>query len=545
VPIGRPIANTQIYLLDRHQQPMPVGVPGEVHIGGVGLARGYLNRSDLTAERFIPHPFSDEPGARLYKTGDLARYLPDGNLEFLGRLDSQVKIRGFRIEVGEIEAVLRQHPAVSQAIVVAWGDGPGDTRLVAYVVPNQERASTTHELRTFLREKLPDYMVPSAYVMLDALPLNPSGKVDRLALPVPDKARPELEGTFVAPRTPLEFTIAEIWQDVLGMDRMSVYDNFFDLGGHSLLAVRLFAQIEKTFGKRLPLAVLFEAPTIEQLTNVLRQEEWSAPWTSLVAIQPGGSRPPFFCIHGHDGHVFYFRDLARLLGPEQPFYGLQALGLDGKQARHTRVEEMAAHYLKELQTLQPEGPYFLGGYCFGGRVAFEMAQQLCAQGQTVALLALLNAFAPGHPQPLPHTTVFGRVAQMINHYWRDLKRLQPEERLPYIRVKRRSTQSYLKMIARKYVRAIGGLLLPPLRQSHETNHYRLQDYVGNVYPGKMTLFRASIQPIRYYRDPQMGWGGLAAGGLEIYEVPSYDGSIVQEPCVRVLAERLKACLHMV
>jgi len=251
VAIGRPITNTQIYILDAHLQPVPVGVPGELHIGGVGLARGYLNRPELTAEKFIPNPFSEDPESRFYKTGDLARYLPDGSIEFLGRLDHQVKIRGFRIELGEIEAVLGQYPAIRETVVLAREDEPGDKRLVAYVVPDQDATSTISELRRFLKEKLPEYMVPSAFVMLDALPLTPNGKVDRRALPAPDRTRPELEETFVTPHTPVASLIAEVWQEVLGVEKVGVYDNFFDLGGHSLLSMQVIAKLEKKLGVRV------------------------------------------------------------------------------------------------------------------------------------------------------------------------------------------------------------------------------------------------------------------------------------------------------
>ena len=251
ITIGRPVANTQLYILDSHLQPVPLGLPGELHIGGAGLARGYLHQPERTAERFIPHPFSNEPGARLYKTGDLARYRSDGTLEFLGRLDHQVKIRGFRIEPGEIEAVLDQHPAVRETIVLAREDLPGDTRLVAYVVPAAAQAPTSSDLRRFLQEKLPAYMVPAAFVWLDTLPLTPNGKVDRRALPLPDRPRLGLGGTFVAPSTPLEMRIAEVWQEVLGVDRVGVYDNFFDLGGHSLLSMRVMARLEKQLGLRM------------------------------------------------------------------------------------------------------------------------------------------------------------------------------------------------------------------------------------------------------------------------------------------------------
>ncbi|MGH7829001.1 MAG: non-ribosomal peptide synthetase, partial [Candidatus Binatia bacterium] len=231
-PIGRPVTNTQTYLLDSHLQPVPVGVPAELHIGGVGLARGYLNRPDLTAERFIPNPFSSEPGARLYKSGDWVRYLPDGNIEFLGRIDHQVKIRGFRIEPGEIEAVLTQHPAVREAVVIKREESAGDGRLVAYIVPQGEPSPTLAELRGFVKSRLPDYMIPSAFVTLHSLPLSPNGKLDRRALPVPGPNRPEVE-TFVPPRTPVEELLAMIWAQILKVDRVGMHDNFFDLGGHS------------------------------------------------------------------------------------------------------------------------------------------------------------------------------------------------------------------------------------------------------------------------------------------------------------------------
>jgi len=268
--IGRPIANTQIYLLDSHLQPVPIGVAGELHIGGVGLARGYLNRPQLTAERFIPNPFSTEPGTRLYKTGDLARYLPDGNIEYLGRLDHQVKIRGFRIELGEIEATLGQHPAVQEAIVLARDDDGTGARLAAYVVPvRTEPAPTTSDLLRFLQARLPDYMMPAAFMLLDTLPLTPSGKVDRRALPIPDANRPDLEVAYLAPRTPLEQVLAQIWEDVLGVERVGVHDNFFELGGHSLLAIQVVSRIRAALHTDLPLRRLFETPTIDGLATSL------------------------------------------------------------------------------------------------------------------------------------------------------------------------------------------------------------------------------------------------------------------------------------
>ncbi len=268
VLVGRPIANTRIYILDHYMQPAPIGVPGELCIGGAGVARGYMNRPELTQEKFIADPFSEEPGARIYRTGDLARYLPDGNIELLGRIDHQVKVRGFRIELGEIEAVLREHPALRDAVVLAREDVPGDKRLVGYVVA-AEPPPTTGELRSFLQRKLPDYMVPGMFVFLEALPLTPNGKVDRRALPAPDMTRPELESVFVAPEGGVEKTLAEIWRAVLGVERVGIHDNFFDLGGHSLLLTKVHSQLQAALGREVAMIDLFRYSTISTLAKYL------------------------------------------------------------------------------------------------------------------------------------------------------------------------------------------------------------------------------------------------------------------------------------
>ncbi|HEY7492621.1 MAG TPA: amino acid adenylation domain-containing protein [Candidatus Tectomicrobia bacterium] len=294
IPIGRPIANTQVYLLDQHLQPVPIGVPGELHVGGAGLARGYLNRPELSAEKFIPAPFSNVPGARLYKTGDLARYLPDGNLTFLGRIDQQVKMRGYRIELHEIEMALEQHPAIRQAVVLTREDTPGDMRLIAYLVADQASVPTSSGLRRALRNMLPDYMLPSAYVRLDALPLTPSGKVDRLALPAPGAARPTLAAGFVSPRTPTEEVLAGIWVTVLGIERIGVHDNFFDLGGHSLLAVQVMSRLRHALRVEMPLHALFDAPTVAELAlhiETVQQAAQTMPAPPLVPVPRQGTAP--------------------------------------------------------------------------------------------------------------------------------------------------------------------------------------------------------------------------------------------------------------
>jgi len=329
VPIGRPITNTQVYLLDAHLQPVPVGVSGELYIGGVGLARGYLNRPELTAERFIPNPFSDEPGARLYRTGDLARYLPDGNIEFLGRIDHQVKVRGFRIELGEIEAVLRQHPHLQAAVVLAREDTPGDKRLVAYVVPREEPAPTISELRRFLKETLPEYMVPSAFVYLDALPLTPNGKVDRRALPAPDQTRPELESAYVAPRTREEKILADIWAQVLGVEQVGVHDNFFELGGDSILSIQVIARANQA-GLQLTPRQLFQAPTVAGLAAM------AGTGRAIEAEQGIVEGPvPLTPIQ----HWFFEQEL-----PE-PHHWNQALLLEVRQALEPSLLEGAVEHL--------------------------------------------------------------------------------------------------------------------------------------------------------------------------------------------------------
>ena len=381
VPIGSPLSNKRLYVLDRRLRPVPVCVPGELHIGGDGLARGYLNRPQLTSEKFIPDPFSTGPGARLYKTGDLVRYLPDGNIEFLGRLDNQVKLRGYRIECGEIEAVLGQYPDVKES-VVAQKELQGDKRLAAYIVLKQDAEATARELRDYLRERLPDFMVPSAFVFLEALPLTSNGKVDRKALSAPEAMQNRCEADD-GPNDALELQLAKIWAKVLGISSVGVRDNFFDAGGHSLLAVRLLAEIKKATGRELSIAAFFQSPTIIQMAEILRREGCTVHWKSLAPLQPNGLKKPFFWIYAESTYSY----LQKFFGSDQPLYGIMSQLHDGKPEGY---EKIVSQYLSEIRMIQPEGPYYIGGYCFGGLLALEIARRLSKAGMEVSFMFLVD-----------------------------------------------------------------------------------------------------------------------------------------------------------
>jgi amino acid adenylation domain-containing protein len=559
VPIGRPIANTQIFLLDRNLQPVPVGVPGELHIGGDGLARGYLNRPELTAEKFIPNPFREDRAAVIYKTGDLARYRPDGVIECLGRNDDQVKVRGFRIELGEIEAVLGRHPAVQKAVVVAREDAPGEKRLVAYIVANKgSNGSAKAEppsidaLRNFLREKLPPHMVPPFFVFLEKLPLTPNGKIDRRALPSPDLVQSESAHGFVAPRDPIEQSLAQIWSKVLHVKKIGIHDNFFDLGGHSLLAVRITAEIERLFEKTLPLAIFLQAPTISDLADVLRKEDWKPSWSSLVPIRPGGSRPPLFLMHSHGGNVLEYYPLAEHMEADQPVYALQAHGLDGHIVQERSFEEMVEAHLVELRSLQPEGPYFLGGYCLGGLLALEAAHQLTALGEEVALVVLIQTMNPTYARFSPNLSVLQRA------WYLAAKRIDLE--LAYLRhrgathiverVRRTKDIAVARTaIALDHLTGNGhgprkGTSMAHTLEMLAIEHDRARmRYVLRPYNGPVLLFRASKQISGLMADSALGWKEVLTGKLEIREIPGHQETMLLEPNVACLAKELTEQLH--
>ena len=389
IPLGKPIANTKMYVLDPLGNPTPIGVTGEIFIGGVQVGRGYWDRPDLTAERFVPDPFG-APGARMYRTGDLGRWQSDGTLEYLGRNDFQVKLRGFRIELGEIEAQLAGHPDVREAAVMARENSAGDPRLVAYYTANSDLP--IQSLRNYLGERLPDYMIPAAFVWLEALPLSPNGKLDRKALP--EDTGPNQDRIVIPPRNQTEQKITQIWQSIFDLEEISVDDNFFELGGHSLQAVQMVSKVEAEFGKQLPLVTLFKAPTIEQLATLITEQPAEETWEPLVQLHAGSTGSPVFCVPGAGGHCHSLYYLAAALGKNHPVYAFQAKGLDGNSEPHTSLSEMADYYLELLLAKQADGPYFLVGHSFGGSVAFEMAKSLEASGREVGFVALLDASMP-------------------------------------------------------------------------------------------------------------------------------------------------------
>jgi amino acid adenylation domain-containing protein len=531
-PIGRSIANTQMYVLDKHLRPLPIGVVGELYIGGDGLARGYLNRPELTSERFVPSPFSADLGDRLYRTGDLVRYRSDGNLIFLGRIDNQIKVRGFRIELGEIESVLSEHPAVKQSVVIAREDVAGGQQLVGYVIPDVTKAAVFQnlipELRKWLSDRLPNYMVPSAIVALDGFPLTPNGKVDRRALPVPHVIRHE---RTVPPRDQLERMLVGLWEKLLAVKPISVTDNFFELGGHSLLAVRLMREIQAVTGKALPLATLFEGATIEYLAGQLRQGgQYSEE--IVVEIQGSGSNPPFFGIVTPGMNALGYIALARNLGPNQPLYKIQAPGarMRGRCYSPTDFEDLAAEYIKAMKTVQPQGPYYLGGMCEGARIAFDMARQLEARNEKVGLLAIFDTWVLENSQI--------RFLWKVDYYWGRLKRfkmLSFERKCKYL-------AGWFSRRAKSASQEEQGEGLPK-GIDWPTAFWPGKDFVPAKFGGKITVFKNPKQPYFYVRDPLMGWGTRSTVDVELHEVNTRHGFFMREPYVRELAQRLSQCLY--
>ncbi|HXO19026.1 MAG TPA: amino acid adenylation domain-containing protein [Thermoanaerobaculia bacterium] len=548
VPIGRPVANLRLYVLDSTLRPVPTGVSGELCVGGIGVGRGYLGKAARTAAVFLPDPFAASPGARLYRTGDLARHLPDGSLEFQGRIDHQVKIRGFRIELGEIEATLASHPAVSEVVVLGRAAGgesqPEELRLAAYLVLRQEvPAPDGDELRAFVSERLPVYMVPASFTFLPELPRTPQGKIARQALPAPEQKREHQREPLALPRSLVELTLTNLWEELLGVHPIGVGDNFFALGGHSLLAVSLMARIEQRFGRALPLSQLFAGATVAALARALSQS--SSPQTAgspLVEIQRGESgRSLLFLVHPAGGQVLCYLPLARALGREQPVYGLQDPGVYQDGEPRFEVAEMAALYVDALREAQPRGPYLLGGWSLGGALAQEMARRLEQAGEEVDLLLLFDARCPtasrdGGEEVSEEELLVWFAAQLgVLVTAAELAERLPADQLLFVlercqaagRLPGDFAPAQARRIVRLYSTEMGSLA------RHRPGPSRCP----------MLLLRAAagVEDEREGgEDSTLGWGSLTGGSVETVVVPGSHQTLLEEPQVGAVAREIRA-----
>jgi len=532
MPVGYPVERCELLILDEAGAPLPPGTPGEIAVKSGCLAAGYWQEPELTAARFQALPGEE---ARIYRTGDLGRQAADGCLEHLGRKDDQIKVRGYRIELLEVDAALLKLPGVRNAAAAAFPDAAGETRIAGYLVSEPGRTLSIEAVREALRLLLPSYMVPSSFSILSELPLTPTGKVQRSALPPPAASAPARD----APRSEVERRLAAAWEVVLDVREPGVHESFFELGGNSLRVVQLLARIEREFGRTLPLASLVSVATIARQALLIEGVEPLAGASVLVPIQPAGSRPALFGVHGIGGGVLCYRDLAAHLGAEQPFYGLQAPALAGQPAEYLTVEQMAELYVRAIREVQPTGPYHLLGLSFGGLIALEMAQQLARAGERVALLGLLDSTGPGYPR-FP-----SRLRRMVAHLRYFLA--QPAAgRGHYVKVRAEALRDLLRRrcLGTWYRRVYrSGDTLPRLLDDIGIGHIQAaREYRRSEYPGEITLFRAELQPIGCIPEWDNGWSPVARGGVEVLPVPGEHASMVEEPHVAALAAAVESAL---
>lgn len=534
VPVGYPVEEKEILLLDHHGQKIESNQVGEIAVRSRYLALGYWKKPKLTRKAFLPDPAGGDK--MIYRTGDLGRMLPDGSLIYLGRKDNQVKIGGQRIEIAEIETALLETPQIKSCAVVAKENNLGDKYLAAYIVPHNLPPLTVSELQNHLRQKLPDYMIPAKFVILAEIPLLPNGKIDRKAFQYCDDAsRPNLATAFVLPRDDLERRLKNIWEEILGIQPIGIKDNFFELGGNSLRAARLLTGVGKIFGKKLPLTALFHAPTIAQMAIILKADSTPSEPSpfSLIALRKQGSKPPFFCIPGNLGNVFTDLGLlAQLLGPDQPFYSLQ----DGL-GNPVKIEDIASYYLSQIRSIQPEGIYFLGGVCSGGVIAFEIAQQLRDQGQDVALLAMIEPARRSINKSLAYSEITRFVSKGVMRRFRRNTNNGMEAK----KVDQPTGSSRFKAAEIKTFTC--------LKMKLVANVWALRRHIPKAYEGQIDLF-LTHQSFELQKDVRRGWSGLAKRGANIHLIPGSHNTItgtnetIIEPAhIRVLAEKLRSCIN--
>jgi amino acid adenylation domain-containing protein len=526
-PVGCRIPDLRTYILDDQRQPVPLGVVGELYVGGAGVARGYLNRPELTAERFLRDPFVQTPGERMYKAGDLGRWLGKGDIEFLGRNDSQVKIRGFRIELGEIEARLAEGTGVQEAVVIVREDTPGDRRLVAYYTSSQKEVSA-EGLRGHLSARLPEYMVPAAYVQLESLPLTTNGKLDRKALPAPDAGAYGVSG-YEPPAGEIEDTLAKIWAQMLKVERVGRRDNFFALGGHSLLAGRLLSQINEVTGRQIPLSAMFRGATVESLAQLVQQETEIQQDPVVMEIQPGSDRRlSFFAIVPPGEESLGYAMLARHMGRNQTVYKVQAHApvVRGRPYTEQEMRAMGQEYTAAIVSVQPEGPYCLGGLCDGTHIAERVVLELEAQDREVGLFAIFDTW----------TLQYSQRPWMWRLYYYQ-QRLQEIRRL--------GLSEQFKILAGAVAKRIGGSTGKSQVRNDWPQAYWPKDFVAQRFGAPVTLFKRPKQPFYYVKDREMGWSARSQGGVEIHEIPFDHEQLLREPHVRTLGEELAACIERV
>lgn len=586
MPAGYSVSeDREVLLLDEDQQPVDDGEAGEIAIQTEYMSLGYWQKPELTAEKFLLDPSGGDK--KIYLTGDLGRKLPDGSLIHEGRKDFQVKIRGYRIEIDEIEKALNNIPSVKDAVVIAADNPNGEKQLVAYIIPagsskakpasdaspslngnakphvepHAEAQAVSHTgsqantidvdaIKAALAERLPDYMIPAVFQQMDAFPVTVTGKMDRMRLPEPIFEQPTQQSeaaTYTPAKTETERRLVSMWSKLLGRDSIGIHDRFFELGGHSLIAARMFFEIERDLGVRIPLSTLFHAQTISELAQVIDGDDQSVSWSSLTPIQPNGSKPPLFIIHAHGGNVLGYYELAQYLAPDQPFYGLQAKGLDGISLEPRTFEEMAAAYVEEIRSLQPQGPYYLSGYCFGGNMAFAMSQQLRQAGEEVAFLAMVESghqLYPNYPTNRSfldklRTKLFGRLGYELHSATKDGLR----SIWPHVSARLSRIMALLQIKGERLLDKYGtvlGIALPPsqayIQDQLEQIHDRaFHGYTVEPYDGDVLLFRAEHQPAGIIKDDTMGWGDSVRGKLDIYELAGYPVGILDEPRVQDLA----------
>ena len=529
-PVGCRIPDLRIYILDGQRQPVPIGVVGELYVGGAGVARGYLNRPELTAERFLKDPFLEDDRARVYKTGDLGRWLENGEIEFLGRNDSQVKIRGFRIELGEIEARLAEHAAVQEAVVIAREDSTGDKRLVAYyTAADCEEEISAEGLRVHLSAALPEYMVPAAYVRLESLPLTTNGKLDRKALPVPEADAYGINA-YEAPEGEIEEKLAKVWAEVLGVERVGRRDNFFALGGHSLMAARMLSQVKERTGRQIPLSALFRSATVESLAQLIQQQSLTDKDPVVMEIQHGEVNSlPFFAIVPPGEESLGYAMLARHMGPKQTVYKLQAQAPIVDESRpysKQEMESLATEYVAAMRTVQPHGPYCLGGLCDGTHIGEQIVLKLEALGEEVGFFAIFDTWVMQHSQI--------RWLWKLDYYRRRLSEMNS------MRLSRRLA-SY-KNLAERKVDLLRGKTTP--RTDWEQTYWP-EGFTPQRFRAPVVLFKRPKQQFYYISDPQLGWGRRSQTGVEIHEIDFHHLEILREPHVRQFGETLAACIARV